>query len=189
MRRRPGETIRRHWAAGFALAIAALVSGSVWVGAQDASMVLSEEERALEQKRIRREIELLQQYRFGTYRGHWNAVEAKMRDQYQRNRDTAEQMLALVVAMRASSRDARILACRGLRWVGKGNADPKAGSSIDLLASLVRDPKLSAEACAALQERKVRPSMWPCVKLCLWRSPAPGRPSSSRWRVGVMSKR
>ena len=88
----------------------------------------------------------LQRYEFGRDRTAWNALEVKLRNPLQREREQAEKILSRVLLARESTADAKILSCRGLRWVG-------GLEGIPTLISLIREPRLSAEACLALQEK------------------------------------
>ena len=100
------------------------------------------ETEAQRQERFQR----LKLYEFGRQRRDWNALEAEMRHPMLRVRVGAEKILTLILMARSSSVDARILACRGLRLVG-------GKEGIPALMAHIRDQRLSAEACMALQEK------------------------------------
>ena len=93
------------------------------------------------------EVERLSRYEFGRSRVAWNILEAQLRNPLQREREAGERTLISVLTSRASTTDARILACRGLRYVG-------GTKGIQNLLALIRDPRLSQEACMALQEKE-----------------------------------
>ncbi len=150
---------RNSWVATV-LAMAAGLMPPAW--SQDGTTVQDEAQRARESQRLMREIEMLQRYQFGSHRGYWNALEAKLRDTKRRSRELGEDALVAVLTMTGTSLDASILACRGLRLVGRSNPDPDSFSSVELLVSLIRDPRLSAEACMALQQKessKINPAL------------------------------
>mgnify|MGYP001274084222 CR=1 FL=1 len=88
------------------------------------------------------EVERLSRYEFGRSRVAWNILEAQLRNPLQREREAGERTLISVLTSRASTTDARILACRGLRYVG-------GTKGIQNLLALIRDPRLSQEACMA----------------------------------------
>ena len=91
-------------------------------------------------------LESLTRYEFGRTRDAWNELDAQLRNPLQREREAAERLLIKVLVAQSCTTDARILACRGLRYV----AGP---DGIQSLLSLVRDQRLSQEACLALQEK------------------------------------
>ncbi len=89
---------------------------------------------------------LLKSFEFGRNRRAWNSMDIQVRAERNRERRAAEQQLIEVLLGRDSTTDAKILACRGLRYVG-------TNPGVEVLLSLVKDERLSAEACAALQEK------------------------------------
>ena len=93
------------------------------------------------------EIDRLSRYEFGRPRVAWNALEAQLRNPLQRERDAGERTLINILVSRSITTDARILACRGLRYVG-------GLEGIQNLLAVIRDPRLSQEACMALQEKE-----------------------------------
>lgn len=93
------------------------------------------------------EMRLLTHYEFGRNRSAWNALESQLRNPLQRERDDAEETLIKVLTALESTTDARILACRSLRRA-------TAPNSTQMLLSLIRDSRLSQEACLALQEKE-----------------------------------
>ena len=93
------------------------------------------------------ELDRLSRYEFGRSRLAWNTFESQLRNPLQREREAGERTLISILMSRTSTTDARMLACRGLRYVG----GPKG---IQNLLALVRDPRLSQEACLALQEKE-----------------------------------
>ncbi len=91
---------------------------------------------------------LLKRYEFGRDRSAWNAMEVRIRDSLNRERRNAEKQLLQVLLARDSTADARILACRGLRYVG-------TREGTQALIALLKDPRLGAEARLAMQEKDV----------------------------------
>lgn len=103
------------------------------------------------------EIKALQRYVFGASRVGWDLLEAKLRNPLQREREEAERILMEILRSPLKSTvDARILACRGLRFVSRPGENTESGenSGVQYLISLIRDSRLSAEACRALQEKE-----------------------------------
>lgn len=98
----------------------------------------------------------LQRYEFGRDRSAWDAMDEKIRNPLQRERDNAERALINLLIARDSSMDAKILACRGLRYVA-------GRDGINTLLSVIRDQRLSGEACLALQE-KMSPDINPTLR-------------------------
>jgi hypothetical protein len=89
---------------------------------------------------------VLKNFEFGRSRRFWNTMDMNIRGPSNRDRRAAEEQLIQVLLGRDSTTDAKILACRGLRYVG-------TRSGVEVLLSLVKDERLSAETCAALQEK------------------------------------
>lgn len=122
------------------------MSGRSWLGYLVMMWVAAEigdlQAQFLEEAQLKN----LQRYEFGRDRTSWNGLEVKLRNPLQREREEAEKILTKVLMARESTADAKILACRGLRLVAGFEGVPT-------LISLIRDARLSAEACLALQEK------------------------------------
>lgn len=115
-----------------------------------------EEREVFEKRRLEQETLQLQHYLFGGNREGWSAIEKRLRNPLQRE-ISGRVLMNILINRPDATVDARILACRGLRLIGKTETDLALGfSGVQALTSLVRDNRLSGEACMALQEKDAR---------------------------------
>lgn len=146
-----GSEISRGWGC-LLLGMIGLSGEILWAQGDEALLGRqgTREERE-ELRRVETEASLLEGFRFGEDRQHWNALEERMRNPLQR--EMVGRILSQVLSESENATlDARFLACRGLGRVGRDEQDLSMGySGVESLLAVVRDERLSGEACLALQ--------------------------------------
>ena len=110
-----------------------------------------EAREAADSRRLEQETLVLQEFNFGRDRTGWNAFEDRMRNPML-HKMSGRVLINLLINSANATVDARILAARGLRVVGRTETDLVLEvSGIQALTSLIRDKRLSGEVCMALQ--------------------------------------